>query len=301
MGVEQEATYCFSFLTPARLFGTSALLSPCQGGSLKPLHRKQRGRRPDDNRTHASSVALMFCSQCGRRLPSLPPTACETCGASHRNDPRSAGGALVVANDELLFVRRASEPWEGFWDLPAGFCEEAEHPAETAKREVQEEAGLPIALTGFLGMWVDEYRPASRERPPEYVLRLYFTARPETTIHASPDHEVAKIAWYPRDSLPSDIAFRTTSETCSESGPHEQSSSDADCGGHLARSMTAACTSPVHLPQPTSRPWRLLACRRGCARTRHDEPSVCARREARPQRRDQHQLGVPRRHARTAR
>jgi 8-oxo-dGTP diphosphatase len=100
---------------------------------------------------------VRHCPTCGTRLVEQPPTVCPSCGAEHWRNAKPCGGALVVRAGRLLLVHRAVEPWRDRWDIPGGFCEHDEHPAETARRETREETGLDVVITGFLGLWVDRY------------------------------------------------------------------------------------------------------------------------------------------------
>jgi 8-oxo-dGTP pyrophosphatase MutT (NUDIX family) len=64
-------------------------------------------------------------------------------------------GACVLASDEfgrILMQRRADS---GNWSLPGGVMELGETIAETAVREVREETGLDIELTGILGLYTE--------------------------------------------------------------------------------------------------------------------------------------------------
>ena len=47
-------------------------------------------------------------------------------------------------------VKRKFEPFVGDWCLPGGFIEAAEHPAESAAREVFEETGLEVSIARLL-------------------------------------------------------------------------------------------------------------------------------------------------------
>ncbi|MGE0256272.1 MAG: NUDIX hydrolase [Alphaproteobacteria bacterium] len=59
-------------------------------------------------------------------------------------------GAVVLRGDEVLLVRRARPPRAGRWSIPGGAQELGETWAEAARREVLEEAGVDIAVTGLL-------------------------------------------------------------------------------------------------------------------------------------------------------
>ena len=58
--------------------------------------------------------------------------------------------AALVTNDhgEILLV---NSPWRG-WEYPGGLIEPGETFQEALKREVQEEAGVEIEITGFVGI-----------------------------------------------------------------------------------------------------------------------------------------------------
>lgn len=103
-------------------------------------------------------------------------------------------------------------PWRGYWDVPGGFCDPGEHPADAAKREVAEETGLAdIELTGFLGAWIDTYpdpRADRGERPVESTLNHYYLARRTTADPLRPDlDEVLAARFFGADQLPGEIAF----------------------------------------------------------------------------------------------
>src|SRR5688500_18231563 len=118
-------------------------------------------------------LAVTYCSECGSELPGGPPVACASCGATHYVNPKPCGGALVVDGDgRLMLVRRAKDPFAGHWDIPGGFCDLREHPADTAVREVREETGFDVETAGLVGMWIDDYGDTGN-----VTLNIYFHAR----------------------------------------------------------------------------------------------------------------------------
>ena len=58
--------------------------------------------------------------------------------------------AALVTNDEgqILLV---NSPWRG-WEYPGGLIEPGETFQDALKREVREEAGVEIEITGFIGI-----------------------------------------------------------------------------------------------------------------------------------------------------
>jgi ADP-ribose pyrophosphatase YjhB (NUDIX family) len=148
----------------------------------------------------------MFCSSCGARLSSRPPATCASCGAQHWNDAKPCASALVVKDSKVLLVRRAQDPWKDCWDVPGGFCNANEHPVATAEREVFEETGIRIRVTGFLGIWLDDYPTADDET--KRTLNVYYHAVPVDAEPAQLDREeVEEIRFFGADELPSALAF----------------------------------------------------------------------------------------------
>jgi 8-oxo-dGTP diphosphatase len=145
-----------------------------------------------------------FCRACGtplaqRIVDERSRNVCPACGQIHWRNAKPCAGALVLRNGKVLLVRRSIEPFRGYWDIPGGFCEADEHPTETAVREVREETGLEIELTGLLGLWMDDYGGSA-------TLNVYYLARPlSRRIHVGDDANGA--AWFAPDALPRSIAF----------------------------------------------------------------------------------------------
>lgn len=126
----------------------------------------------------------------------------------HWRNPNPCASALVTRDGTLLLVRRNAEPWLGCWDVPGGFCEPGEHPILTAQREVREETGLRIRITGLLGIWTDVYDRRVDERAWKATLNIYFHAVPAGAGRGDADRvEVAEVGWFAASALPAAIAF----------------------------------------------------------------------------------------------
>jgi ADP-ribose pyrophosphatase len=108
---------------------------------------------------------------------------------------RHPGGAAVVAIDErhrvclLHQYRHAAGGW--LWELPAGKIDAPEAPAHTAKRELQEEAGLTADHWQSLGSFFST--PGFCDER----IHLYLA----TSLHATADephpHEIIEVHWKP--------------------------------------------------------------------------------------------------------
>lgn len=157
----------------------------------------------------------MYCPACGGPLPHHPPVACPHCAARHWRNAKPCGGALVTHGGRLLLVRRNHAPWLDHWDIPGGFCGAEEHPIAAAEREVLEETGLRVEVTGYLGIWLDAYADAPAAGPPDITLNVYYHAR----LHDDPSRarldaaEVSELGWFPPDALPEAIAFPNHART----------------------------------------------------------------------------------------
>jgi ADP-ribose pyrophosphatase YjhB (NUDIX family) len=124
------------------------------------------------------------------------------------SDPTAC--AVVLEGDRVLLARRAREPDRGKWDLPGGFLDEGEHPLESLRRELREEAGVEIEPLDFVGVWMDRYGDGD-DAP--WTLNLYWTAR-IVAGEPSPGDDVSELRWFALDDLPpdSELAFRNVSE-----------------------------------------------------------------------------------------
>ena len=96
---------------------------------------------------------------------------CPACGLVLYDNPAPTATAIVTRGDgAILLTRRAIEPAMGMLDLPGGFIEAGEDPEQAVKRELLEETGLEIELTGYVGAIPDQYGDGA------HTLNLYYTA-----------------------------------------------------------------------------------------------------------------------------
>ncbi|MBD3368297.1 MAG: NUDIX domain-containing protein, partial [Candidatus Eisenbacteria bacterium] len=150
---------------------------------------------------------LRHCPRCAgglraRRVRDSVRLRCAACGYVLYLPPAPVTCTIIERGGEVLLVRRRYPPGEGAWCLPAGFVEPGEDPAGSAAREVREETGLDIEITGVFDTW------ASREDPRTPVVSIAFTGR-VVGGRLRPGDDASEARYFPLDSLPDDIAFRT--------------------------------------------------------------------------------------------
>jgi 8-oxo-dGTP diphosphatase len=150
-----------------------------------------------------------FCWRCGRALDATPPTTCGACGQAHYLNPAPCGEAVVVCDGQVLLLRRAMDPYAGFWDVPGGFCEADEHPMRAAERELAEELGLAGRATAYVGAWMDVYGDAAPDGIRLHcVTSAYLVELEDPEAEPRPDAaEATGFGWFSLDRLPDELAF----------------------------------------------------------------------------------------------
>lgn len=155
---------------------------------------------------------IRFCPSCSATLPGFPPVSCGSCGYALFVNPRPTGLTIILDGLSVLVVLRAHEPQAGLWALPGGFCDGWETPAQAAVREAYEELGVCVELTGFVGMFLGDYR-YQRETLP--VLDCFWTARIASgNIHLNP-RELGGYKWANIADTPP-MAFETMQSALDE-------------------------------------------------------------------------------------
>jgi 8-oxo-dGTP diphosphatase len=149
-----------------------------------------------------------YCWRCASVLPAPLPTTCAACGQPHYLNPRPCGEAVVISGGDVLLLRRAADPYRGYWDVPGGFCDAAEHPMHAAERELAEELGLAGTATAYVGTWIDTYGAEFDRTPIHTSISVYLVALadPGAEPRLQPE-EAVEARWFPLDALPDGVAF----------------------------------------------------------------------------------------------
>ncbi len=146
---------------------------------------------------------LGYCLRCGTALVARyqedreRPT-CPACGFIHYFDPKVAVAVVLGDDHGVLLGKRCIDPGAGLWSFPAGYVNRGEILEEAAIREVLEELGIVVRLTGLVGVY--------SERGQSVVLIVY--AGVIEAGEPTPDgHEVSEVRRFPLDALPAGLAF----------------------------------------------------------------------------------------------
>jgi ADP-ribose pyrophosphatase YjhB (NUDIX family) len=154
---------------------------------------------------------MKFCSNCGApvvlRVPAgdnLPRHVCDACDTIHYQNPKMVIGCIPEWEDRVLLCRRAIEPRQGLWTLPAGFMENGETVAQAALRETLEEANARVELGAM-------YTVLSV--PHVNQVHIFYRGR-LLDLGFGPGTESLEVQLFAEAEIPwKEIAFRTVSTT----------------------------------------------------------------------------------------
>ena len=155
-------------------------------------------------------IAYRYCPLCGTALHTKPipdngpeRRVCSMCGfIQWGNAKTTASGIVVNSQGEVLFAKRAVNPFKGMWDIPGGFLEASEHPEAGVVRELFEETGLTVSITRLIGVYMDTYGLP----PSEDTLNFYYECR-VVAGEAQADDDAEAIAWFDVQDIPEPLAF----------------------------------------------------------------------------------------------
>jgi ADP-ribose pyrophosphatase YjhB (NUDIX family) len=146
---------------------------------------------------------VRHCDRCGAPSPD-DDVGVPTCAAHGRRwvFVRNAPCAGTVITDDAGRIglgRRARDPYAGMWETPGGFVELGEHPEDAAVREVHEELGLDLTLTGLVGIYVERSM-----RGGQLLIHVYAgRVRGEPLLDPT---EVTDWAWFAPEDVPAVMA-----------------------------------------------------------------------------------------------
>lgn len=121
-----------------------------------------------------------------------------------RQKLRVAAYAVVIRDGQILLARSPAPGGTSEWVLPGGGMEHGEDPYDTVRREVEEETGHLIEVTGLLGVDSHRHTLSGRfgRRVDQQGLRLVYEGRVtggELRNEIGGSTELA--AWQPVDAV----------------------------------------------------------------------------------------------------
>jgi mutator protein MutT len=109
--------------------------------------------------------------------------------------PELCVGAVAVADNELLLVRRGRGPETGRWSVPGGRVEAGETVHDAVVREVAEETGLQVRCGELLG-WAERIGPQHHFVILDFVVTVTDGRKPVA------GDDAAEARWFPLPSVP---------------------------------------------------------------------------------------------------
>jgi 8-oxo-dGTP diphosphatase len=151
---------------------------------------------------------MWFCDECGAEATGGDPAAadppvCAVHGPRWRLVRNVPCTEVIVERDgKALLGRRAREPLAGMWEIPGGFVDRNEHPVQAGVREMREELGIDVTLTGLVGTYLEISSLGECLEITAYV------ATTDATEVVPDPGEVSEFGWFAPGEFPEAMAGR---------------------------------------------------------------------------------------------
>jgi len=108
---------------------------------------------------------------------------------------------IIIENQKVLLIKRATEPFIDYWALPGGFVELNETTERAVEREIEEETGLTAKTKKVVGV----YSKPGRDPRGHTITIAYLLETIKGTAKAT--EEAREVKYFDLDNLPENIAF----------------------------------------------------------------------------------------------
>ncbi|MFN0094952.1 MAG: nucleotide triphosphate diphosphatase NUDT15 [Dehalococcoidia bacterium] len=146
-----------------------------------------------------------FCPHCGSPWNSAAdePWRWGACGKRTFRNPSPAVSVLVTDGPRFLLCRRRARSFQGSqWCLPSGYVEFQEDFLTAARREVMDETGLAVQVSGLLSVVSNFFRPDLHSL---VVVLLAHPTDPSVEPTGGDDIEIAR--WFDDPQALPEMAF----------------------------------------------------------------------------------------------
>jgi 8-oxo-dGDP phosphatase len=103
-------------------------------------------------------------------------------------------GGVLECDGKYLLVQEAKEGCRGKWNLPAGRLDPGETILEAAKREIKEESGLSVELSGICQI-------GNRKRKDVSFVSIIFTTKVVGGDIAFNPNEILDVKWFSYEEI----------------------------------------------------------------------------------------------------
>ena len=108
-------------------------------------------------------------------------------------------GAVIVRDKEVLLIKRAAPPKEGYYSIPGGLVEVGERVEDAVRREVYEETGLKIEIEKLIAVMDNIIKDEEGRVKYHYILVDYLAKPIGGELRVSSD--ASDVKWVRFDRL----------------------------------------------------------------------------------------------------
>lgn len=116
--------------------------------------------------------------------------------------PLLAVDGLLVKEGKILLVKRAIEPFKGYWTLPGGRIEYGEEAESSLRREMKEELGIEARIKKLVGVYSDPKRD-----PRAHTISIAYLIESKSNKPIKLNFEAKEYKFFSLNNLPKKIGF----------------------------------------------------------------------------------------------